>query len=437
MKKLSTVLSMVVAGTFLWTFGRVADVSAASDEQGGSTLGWTFDRLARQSLSYPSIQAKKGLEKAAEAEVKAAVWERLPTAGIQFSSRDAFDGSGLNQDGIENTESAIFSLEQPLWTGGRITAGWEGAKARHRFSAEDTRTTEQYVLLDVASAYTEALRRQSHWNIHSDNVKHHKQLQAMIERRAAQKISPEVDQALAKSRLHQTVSDLSHAGELLNNALSRLTELTGEIVEGIEPYTNTKKGEDAATIGNLKKTIALAVASSPVLSGLSFKEKAAKADIQVAKSVWWPTVSLKAEKTTGVSSTGTADTERLFLFATTQFGAGLSDWSRVDAVTAKRDSVAFEYDSAMRDLTVRVTEAWNKHDAARIRLENAKSSSEAAQAVYESYSRQFGIGQKSWLDVLNAIRESAMSRLNVEDAKAEMLASELELMILTGLLNVK
>ena len=426
--------NLMVVASMWFLLGGVTDVSAADGEQKIAALSWSFDKLARQSLSYPAIQAKQGLERAAKAEVKAAEWEKFPTAGIRFSSRDAFDGSGANKDGIENTESAIFSLEQPLWTGGRITAGIKGAQARHSFSLEDTRTAEQNVLLDVAGAYVEALRRQNHWGIHSDNVKHHKQLQGMIERRATQSVSPDVDQALAKSRLHQTVSDLSRVGEMLKNTLSRLSELTGTGVERVEPYT---VGEDAAMPNNLKEATTLAIKASPVLSGLSFKEQAANADIQTVKSSWWPTVSLQAEKTTGVTSTGTADTERLFLFASTQLGAGLSNWSKADAAVARRDSTINERDSATRDLTVRVSEAWNQLGAAQIRLENAKSSSEAAQAVYESYSRQFGIGKKSWLDVLNSIRESAMTRLSVEDAKAEMLVAELDLRIMTGLLNVK
>ncbi|MBF0626336.1 MAG: TolC family protein [Magnetococcales bacterium] len=411
-------------GMFLLAAAPGGRAMAAGEEE--STQAWSFERLVRESLSYPSILAGKSGEQAALADLSAAKWQRFPVPGVQVTSQDMTGGG--SSDGSSDETSAIFSLEQPLWTGGLITAGIDGAEARHRFAGDATRETEEGVLLDVVDAYVEALRRQEHQEIHRDNVKQHERLLAMIERRAAQKVSPEVDQDLARSRLHQTVGDLASAGQMLNNALTRLSELAGSRVERVAPYA----APEAALPANRPEALRLAREASPTLSGLRYKESAAGADVDAARAAWWPRIALRAE-----AQTGAVDDNRIYLTAQTQLDAGLASLASVDSAVAKRQAVAHERDGALRDLTVRVYEAWDQLVAARIRLENAGASSETARKVFESYARQFTVGQKSWLDVLNATREAALAQVTLEDARAETRQSELRIHILTGQLHVQ
>ena len=56
--------------------------------------------------------------------------------------------------------------------------------------------------------------------------------------------------------------------------------------------------------------------------------------------------------------------------------------------------------------------------------------------VFDSFARQFVIGRKSWLEVLNAVRESTQAQLAVADARAQQLAAALRLQLLTGALPV-
>jgi adhesin transport system outer membrane protein len=52
--------------------------------------------------------------------------------------------------------------------------------------------------------------------------------------------------------------------------------------------------------------------------------------------------------------------------------------------------------------------------------------------VLESYQRQFQAGRKSWLDLLNAVRELAQNQYALADAKASMAAAMLRLQIRMG-----
>ena len=74
---------------------------------------------------------------------------------------------------------------------------------------------------------------------------------------------------------------------------------------------------------------------------------------------------------------------------------------------------------------------WDEMMAARTRLANATLASKSAKDVYESYTRQYNAGRKTWLDVLNTVRESTQSDAAVADASAQVAAASLRLLLQT------
>ena len=87
-----------------------------------------------------------------------------------------------------------------------------------------------------------------------------------------------------------------------------------------------------------------------------------------------------------------------------------------------------------RDVRERVALDWNEWVASRLRLENTQKARVMSTDVFESYARQFTAGRKTWLDVLNAVREALQSELAVDDANAQMLGAKLRLRALSGAL---
>lgn len=59
-----------------------------------------------------------------------------------------------------------------------------------------------------------------------------------------------------------------------------------------------------------------------------------------------------------------------------------------------------------------------------------------AAEVFKSYARQYAIGRKSWMDVLNAVREATLAEFTLEDTRAQVIASGLRLRAQTGKLNL-
>jgi len=58
-----------------------------------------------------------------------------------------------------------------------------------------------------------------------------------------------------------------------------------------------------------------------------------------------------------------------------------------------------------------------------------------ATEVYESFSRQYTAGRKTWVDVMNSVREQIQAEFTAVDVTAQVVAAGLRLNILTGQFN--
>ncbi len=380
----------------------------------------TFDQALQATLaSHPLVEGRRSAQAAAKAEQEGAEWQRYPTPSVEANTASA----GQN--------ASVFRLDQPVWSGGRITAGIDAAVSRLDAANAAISETRQELALRVNAASSEALRLRAR-QIHAQaSVGEHEKLLAMIRRRVLQEVSPIADQRLAESRLYSTVNELSVTVQGVQNALTQLGQLTGQTVTDIEPKSFSDAARPDGLPADLAQAIERALAHSPVLRRLGFEAKAADADIDSKRSAYMPQVSLRLE-----SSQGSVSDNRLMLVLQAQPGAGLSARSGVNAALARREASRQAEETARRDIRQQVTLDWNEWTAARSRVENAEQVRTTSAEVSESYARQYTAGRKTWLDVLNAVREATQAELTLADAKSQMQAAALRLKVQTGELDL-
>ena len=385
---------------------------------------WSFERIINQSaLSYPSVLSKVSSRDAATAEVKTAEWQRFPAPSIESTS----DRSGYN--------NFVFRLQQVIWAGGSITNGIDSARSLRDASDRAVREAQYDVVSRVIDSYTDAVRQQARRTISQQNLQEHEKLNDAIKRRVASEVSPEVDHQLSQSRLSQAVNDLSTINQALARSLNALSQLSGKNVTETVPL-------DLGAIAlpeNREEAIRQAIAGSPTLSRLAAEEESAESQIKVKKSVYWPTLALRYEKSFNNNALvyGTESDNRIMAVISAQPGAGLSAFSGVASAVARRNAAQEERRAVLRDLERLIGDAWNDMESARAQLVYASSARSSAQNVAESYKRQYIIGRKAWLDVLNAVREATQSELYVVDATTQVAVSTLRIALLTDKLKLE
>ncbi len=381
---------------------------------------WPLDQALATALArHPLVRSAQAQRQAAFAEWDTADWARYPTPAAEATTRSA-----------GGQPAALLRLDQPLWTGGRIQAGIDAAG--RRFHAATAAVAERRLELAqrVAAAYAEALRQQERHGHVRTGLAEHERLLALIRRRVAQEVSSQADERLAESRHQQAASEVLGVAQAARSAQAQLASLLGEPVPG--PVT--WQGLDPLRVSaSLDAAQAAALEASALLRRLRLEEGAAEADIATRRSALAPQVVLRLEHARGG---GAAPDTRALIVLQAQPGAGLSAFTGVDAAVARREAARHAREAAERELRERVELDWNDWASARERFELVRRAGEITAEVFDSFARQFVIGRKSWLEVLNAVRESTQAQLAVADARAQQLAAALRLQLLTGALPV-
>ena len=376
---------------------------------------WSFEQLVRHAIAtHPSVLARRSSAVAAHADLRTAVWQRYPGLAVESST-----------EGLGDTPSAtVVRVQQPLWTGGRITAGIDAASSRRDAAESMIKETTDEVTLKVITAYVEAVRQQARQEAALLNVTEHEKLLEMIDRRVMQEVSPAVDKDLAESRLYQAQNEFSLARQILDQALAQLAQLTGKLVKQV---LDIQKNDDFHLPESRDLLLKQALARLPTLQRLAAEEQAAAADVTSSKALWWPQAVARYDK-----RFGHYPDDQALLVIEMQPGAGLSSVSAVAAARAKQDAARQAQESALRDLSEQITVDWNEVQGARERLRGSLLARQKSAGISESYARQYTAGRKSWLDVLNAVREATYAEYAVADVTAQLHGARMRLRLLSG-----
>src|SRR5690606_13338835 len=96
---------------------------------------------------------------------------------------------------------------------------------------------------------------------------------------------------------------------------------------------------------------------------------------------------------------------RVFFGVEQSFGAGLSSLSGVRSAVAGREAANEAYQAARRDIAAQAAADAQGYIAALRRSEEGALNLAGVERVSESYKRMFLAGKRSWLDLLNMVRE--------------------------------
>ena len=362
-----------------------------------------------------------------------------PSVAVRLSQRDAaaeaLDGarrgrlpavSGQTGKDAAGKDYLTLRIEQTLWTGGRISAEIAGAEATLRGAAAEVAEAQQAIMLRAATSYAELGRFEASQLAAHANVAEHERLHGLIQRRIDSQITPSSDGLLAGARLSQARAELSQLQAQGARARARLGALVGQPVAQID--LNPGHQRRAASLAEASEA---ALAFSPVLRRLAAQEDGAEADTRVKRGQALPQVKLRHDRTRGGYQQG----NQTYLMLDYQSGAGLASLAAIRESEARRQAVYAERASALRDATDEVSADWADLQAFEAQALELRAQAAATAQVFDSFSRQYAVGRKSWVDVLNAQRELTQARYALAEARWASVRSALKLQLATGQLT--
>jgi len=353
--------------------------------------------LTRAATSHPSIAAARAAVRASGADVSAARWQAFPSFSVQ----------GLWLDQRANSRQTSLVIDQPIWTGGRISSSIKRAKAQRLASIAAYQEAVLQVMLDVSQSYREYHRLNRKYEILQKSLTEHRNLVQTMERRVQQEVSPQADLELARSRTAQVQQQVTMTAAQRLNALQKLRELVGD--PGLDPGPPPP---DAPPVElNSDELVARTLAFDPTRQRLTSEAEAARAEAASARASILPQLS-------GQYSYDETYGHRVGLVLKAQSSGGLSSFSSASAARLRQEAAELKIAATERNLRERTIFDVAEYESARDRIQSTNIARGATARVTESYVRQFTSGRRTWLDVMNAVREGTSAESDAVDAAA-------------------
>jgi len=368
--------------------------------------------------THPLILSAEGQYRAAKSELTASRWSRFPTVGAS-ARENSFD---QKQD--------VTTASMPLWMGGRINADIDLAKSKRDGALSGISEAQQSVMLETIGLFFDYFKSEKKLEIASLNVDEHQRLYEIIERRVEAATSPDVDAMLAQARLQSARSAQIQAASVKDISKASLELTVGRVIDAVLVNNNPEP------FGiSLNEAVATGIKVSPRIARIESEIKGFEANIKSAKSALYPQVSLGYEKRFNDPDSSRVDQEETFVSVQFQPGAGLAVASSISAAKQRKQSARDSLEAEKRELRRQIKTAWNEYASVSFQLEPSKMLVDATNSVIESYLRQYAVGKKSWLDVLNAQREATQARNTLVDFEVQYLTSIYRLRVLMNEIN--
>lgn len=407
---------------------------ASTSGSGAQTLQ---DAMVAAYLTNPDLAAQRAALRATDELVPEALSGWRPTLAITGTVNDthATTRSGGSTGGSSFQEKgSSLVLSQELYSGGETVANTRRAEQLVRAQRAQLAVTEQNVLLDAVTAYTNMLAAQAVLNFSIQNESRLKrQLQATRDRFQVGEVT-RTDVAQAEARLSGAVADrvLAEGGVSTARAEYRrvINQEPGKLV--VPPPL---KGLPAG----LAEAQRLAEVDNPNIALAQFNLAAARSDVDVAMSALYPRLSIQGELNYTDEPNASLDWER-----SASIGANLrvplyqggGEYARVRQTKQTVRQREEDLDSAFRSVRNEVTSAWQTLETATSRIDSIGAQVHANEIAVEGARQEALVGQRTTLDVLDQESDLFQSQVNLVQARRDQVIASYRVKASVGELTV-
>ncbi len=388
---------------------------------GASSVGAaTLEEAISQALrTNPEMLAAKHqyVSRGYEVDQAKAGWmpQLSVTAGVGNELRTA-PATGNEEVDLDRRELGV-QASQLLFDGFATNVEIKRQKARVESAQFGMQATAESLALKVAEAYLNVMRHAQLLDLTRETLWEHKNIYDQMKLRSDKGVGSKADLDQIAARLALANSNLIVAQNNLADAQSGYYRLTG-VYPGLEGMVkpNIPQGLPASREAAIKR----AIAGHPELKAASSDVAAAQAQHDASSSVMWPRLHLEADKRWDENVGGIEGEDEDFIVAVRL----RYDLFKGGANKARKKQTAYLSEEAKdvrnntrRQVVESMQLSWNAFDALTQQEVFLKEHVKAAEDTKEAYAKQFNIGRRTLLDLLNTeteVVESKRSLINAE-----------------------
>ena len=410
-------VNLIYVFIFLFTYPRLAYCENS-----------VLDDLIKKALSqYPSVVSKQTSKDAARTDLLASKLKFLPSASILASQNQVSSTSSAVSNNSSSLTYSTFAVSLPVFSGGATVAGYHKAESLLTASEYGVLEAEEDVAKRVVNAYGDWYKAYSKIKALEMADKEYAKFVQLINLRYESGVSSKSEIDLAVSRLNQNRVDLFGQKSLLSNALNTLNQLVGEDFNQVLLTENMPKYLELPTRDDV---LSQAIEVSNTLNRMRAESEAAKADAIIARAQSFPQVSLQAQKQNGnqyvANQPGISSIGFVVQYNTDSGFATVA--SSMSAYT-RAQATATNIETSKKDLIEHINSDYTEYEFSKLKSDTLYQADKLNAKLIESYSRQYLAGKKSWIDLMNGVREMTQTKVTVVDMEASLLTSSWRLFI--------
>lgn len=372
--------------------------------------------LVEVLASHPDIRMQQANLAAARQDVSIAKQQFLPTPSVSLERAQA---SASDSQYRGDAQVAVFRLQQPLWTGGRLTAALGKAETGAQLKQATLEETRQQLAISTVQTWGELCAADARLAAVARNLMLHRELQDKVQRRVHEGASAPAELTMTEGRVAQVKAQFRGVQAQRDAARGRLSQLVGRHTD-LDSCPDWPVMSRPLDLG-LDQFSAAAEVGHPTLIRLRMQVAHVQHEVDERKADLWPEVFVRAEQQRGnFAIANSPAVNRVFVGFSSRLGAGLSTLQHIESGLHRKQSAEQELEGGLRKVHEQVQTLWIQLQDVQERLPSLEDLSKANWATQEAWDRQFLAGRKSWLDVMNAARELMQSEMDLADARVNL-----------------
>jgi adhesin transport system outer membrane protein len=406
---------------------------------GAPVHAMTLEEAVRLAVeTNPDVGAATGNRDAVEHELRQARSFYLPNLDLSGGiGRTVIDDRNTRNDGdgndtVTNTRQEFdATLSQRLFDGFETDSQVAREKARLASAAYSVYEVAEFLALDAVNAYLEVLRQRQLVELAERNIQVHRDILGSLEERVEGGIGSTADISQTQARLARAQATLREREQGRRDAEAQFDRIVGQYPADLDmPEAPTD-----AVPGDARSVLDQVLDSNPTIRIREADVRAAEAEVDVAESNYYPTVTLNGEHIytdgTDFADTYAVENRVMLRFTWNLYSGGRDTAARSEAVARVYEAKSERF-RAVRQAREEVRVSWNAREAARQRVSDLSRAVEFNTQTRDAYREQFQVAQRTLLDVLDAENELFVSRGQLATAEVNAAFAEYRLMALTG-----
>ncbi len=397
------------------------------------------EAIQRTIDENPEIQSSKSQRSAIEQQVGQARAGYFPTVDIAAGIGWEQSSSPTTRDRGDGTvsygrEEASIQLRQMIFDGLETYSEVKRQKARTNSSAYSVFGQSEITVLNAVQAYLDVLRSQELVNLAKDNQLIHQKTNNQIALRTERGIGRRADAEQSKGRLALAERNaLSETGNL-RDAETAFLRIVGILPSDLQAATTPNQ----LLPESIGQAVEQAVFNHPILKSANADIDSAFAQHDSARAAYLPRIDFEAGASHNVDSDGVkGKNEDAFAMLRLKYNIfnGGKDIARRSETAYLINQAKDTRDNTYRQVVESMRLSWVAHQTIKEQLEFFEMHMISSIKTNSAYQKQFEIGQRTLLDLLDSANEMFSAKSAYTNAKYDEQFSQFRILASKGELN--